>query len=114
MRLAPARMDLIVPNKLLLHARKIRSEIIKPEARGFAVQTPKGSIIDLATEFGVEVADASCSTPRFAARYLLAIMLSIPRIVPFPTLSCLFVPPRTFPATAVGDRHLGNQGAASP
>ncbi|MGO9114361.1 MAG: LamG-like jellyroll fold domain-containing protein [Thermoguttaceae bacterium] len=51
----PARLDLVAPGKVFLHVGKMSSEITKPEARGFEVQTPKGSIIDLGTEFGVEV-----------------------------------------------------------
>ena len=51
----PAQMDLLAPGKVFLHAGKISAEIVKPEARGFLVETPKGSIVDLGTEFAVDV-----------------------------------------------------------
>jgi hypothetical protein len=51
----PARLDLLGPTKVFLYAGKMTSEILKPEARGFEVRTPKGSVVDLGTEFGVEV-----------------------------------------------------------
>jgi hypothetical protein len=51
----PARLDLVAPGRVLLHTGKMTSEILRPEARGFEVQTSKGSVIDLGTEFGVEV-----------------------------------------------------------
>jgi hypothetical protein len=51
----PAKLDLVAADKVYLRAGKISAEILKPEARGFEVQTPKGSIVDLGTEFGVDV-----------------------------------------------------------
>ena len=51
----PARLDLLTPAKVFLYAGKMTSEVLKPEARGFEVRTPKGSVVDLGTEFGVEV-----------------------------------------------------------
>ena len=38
-----------------LQSGKMTAEILCPEARGFQVQTPKGNVVDLGTEFGVEV-----------------------------------------------------------
>jgi hypothetical protein len=54
----PARLDLLTPTKVFLYEGKISSEILKPAARGFEVRTSKGSIVDLGTEFGVEVTSA--------------------------------------------------------
>ncbi len=51
----PAKLDLVAPGKVFLRAGKISAEIIKPEARGFEVETPKGSVVDLGTEFAVDV-----------------------------------------------------------
>ncbi len=51
----PAHLDLVAPGRVFLHAGKMSSEIMRPEARGFEVQTPKGSVVDLGTEFGVAV-----------------------------------------------------------
>ncbi len=51
----PARLDLLTPAKVFLYAGKMTSEVLKPDARGFEVRTPKGSVVDLGTEFGVEV-----------------------------------------------------------
>ena len=51
----PATLDLVAPGKVFLHAGKIGSEVINPAAHGFEIQTPKGSVVDLGTEFGVEV-----------------------------------------------------------
>ncbi len=51
----PARLDLVAPGKVFLHEGKISAEITRPEARGFEVQTPKRSIVDLGTEFAVDV-----------------------------------------------------------
>ncbi len=51
----PARLDLLTPTKVFLYAGKMTSEVLKPAARGFEVRTPKGSVVDLGTEFGVEV-----------------------------------------------------------
>ena len=46
---------MVAPGKVFLHAGKISAEIVKPEARGFQVETPKGSVVDLGTEFAVDV-----------------------------------------------------------
>jgi hypothetical protein len=54
----PARLDLLTPSKVFLYAGKMTSEVLKPEARGFEVRTPQGSVVDLGTEFGVEVTPA--------------------------------------------------------
>ena len=51
----PAKLDLVAPGKVFLRAGKISAEILKPEARGFEVETPKGSVVDLGTEFAVDV-----------------------------------------------------------
>ncbi len=51
----PARLDLVAPGKVFLHTGKMSAEILKPEARGFVVETPKGSVVDLGTEFAVDV-----------------------------------------------------------
>jgi hypothetical protein len=51
----PARLDLLTPTKVFLYAGKMTSEVLRLEARGFEVRTPKGSVVDLGTEFGVEV-----------------------------------------------------------
>ena len=45
----------MAPGKVFLRAGKMTAEIIKPEARGFQVETPKGSVVDLGTEFAVDV-----------------------------------------------------------
>lgn len=52
---APADMDLVARGKVFLRAGKVSVEIMKPEARGFEVGTSKGSVVDLGTEFAVDV-----------------------------------------------------------
>ena len=51
----PARADLTSAMAMRLQSGKMTAEILRPEARGFQVQTPKGKVVDLGTEFGVEV-----------------------------------------------------------
>jgi hypothetical protein len=51
----PARAELTSAVKMSLHAGKMTAEILRPEARGFQVQTPKGMVVDLGTEFGIDV-----------------------------------------------------------
>ena len=85
----PARVELASVVALRLQSGKMTAEILRPEARGFQVQTPRGNVIDLGTEFGVEVtpcqdvevhvfrgevvvernADASAADPRPASGY---------------------------------------------
>ena len=45
----PARLDLLSASKVLT------SEILRPEARGFEVETCMGTVVDIGTEFGVQV-----------------------------------------------------------
>jgi hypothetical protein len=51
----PARAELTSAVAMRLQSGKMTAEILRPEARGFQVQTPKGKVVDLGTEFGVEV-----------------------------------------------------------
>jgi hypothetical protein len=52
---APAVLKLESPASLRLEQGKLSAEITDVRARGFQVQTPKGKVVDLGTEFGVEV-----------------------------------------------------------
>ena len=54
-RSRPRQVGSGCPGKVFLHAGKISAEIVNPEARGFQVETPKGSVVDLGTEFAVDV-----------------------------------------------------------
>jgi hypothetical protein len=51
----PACIEVISAIAMRLQSGKMTAEILRPEARGFQVQTSKGKVIDLGTEFGVEV-----------------------------------------------------------
>ena len=51
----PARAELTSAKAMRLQSGKMTAEILRPEARGFQVQTPKGKVVDLGTEFGIEV-----------------------------------------------------------
>ncbi len=51
----PACIQVTSAIAMRLKSGKITAEILRPEARGFQVQTPKGKVVDLGTEFGVEV-----------------------------------------------------------
>jgi hypothetical protein len=52
---APACLKIESPLSLLLEKGKLSAEITDVRARGFCVNTPRESIIDQGTEFGVEV-----------------------------------------------------------
>ncbi len=51
---APTAIELTNDNELTLASGKLSARV-RPSARGFTVVTPAGSIVDLGTEFGVEV-----------------------------------------------------------
>ncbi len=51
----PARAKLTSATAMRLQSGKMTAEVLRPEARGFQVQTPKGNVVDLGTEFGIEV-----------------------------------------------------------
>jgi hypothetical protein len=51
----PACADLISASSMRLRSGKMTAEVLRAEARGFQVQTPRGNVVDLGTEFGVEV-----------------------------------------------------------
>lgn len=50
----PARLDVIGPNKVRLHAGRAAAEV-PPAATGFTIESPDGRIIDVGTRFGIQV-----------------------------------------------------------
>lgn len=57
---APAEFEVVSPWEVKWHHGKVRVKV-PPAARGFAVQTPEMKLVDLGTEFGVEVDPALAS-----------------------------------------------------
>jgi hypothetical protein len=53
----PADVDLITPHRAKLNQGRIRVRVTEESGRGFSVETPDGDVVDLSTEFGLEVAD---------------------------------------------------------
>jgi hypothetical protein len=51
----PACFELLSDRKIALRSGKFTAEILRPEARGFEVVTPKGTVVDLGTEFAIVV-----------------------------------------------------------
>jgi ferric-dicitrate binding protein FerR (iron transport regulator) len=58
----PADLDLLGTSRARLRQGRIRVRITSETGRGFMVQTPRADVIDLGTEFGVEVAPGSDDT----------------------------------------------------
>src|SRR5690606_33982811 len=57
----PAQFVLVSPMRLQLDQGRIKIRVTDKRGRGFAVVTPHGEIVDLGTEFGVEVSDSKSS-----------------------------------------------------
>jgi len=60
----PARFRIIDDNSALLVKGKLRADV-PATATGFTIATPSGEIIDLGTQFGVEVSDGATQTHVF-------------------------------------------------
>ncbi len=50
----PAQVDLLLSDQMACRTGKLRA-VVPPRARGFRVDTPRFSLVDLGTEFGVQV-----------------------------------------------------------
>ncbi|HBO43111.1 MAG TPA: hypothetical protein DD670_04090 [Planctomycetaceae bacterium] len=53
----PADVELIAPLRARLNRGRIRVRVTEESGRGFVVETPDGEVVDLSTEFGLEVAE---------------------------------------------------------
>ena len=53
----PARLELIDAQRVVCHYGKVRAQV-PPVARGFTIVTPESEVVDLGTEFAIEVAEA--------------------------------------------------------
>jgi hypothetical protein len=53
----PASVDLVAPLRARLNRGRIRVRVTQPTGRGFAVDTPDGEVVDLSTEFGLDVTE---------------------------------------------------------
>lgn len=53
----PAEVDLVNPLRAKLNRGRIRVRVTEPTGQGFVVETPDGEIVDLGTEFALNVAD---------------------------------------------------------
>lgn len=54
----PAAFQLISSNEAYCSSGKLSAHV-PPQAKGFRIQTPKGTIVDLGTDFGLDLNDAS-------------------------------------------------------
>ena len=50
----PARLELLGPTSAKLHSGKLTAQV-PPAAKGFAILSPQGRVVDLGTEFGISV-----------------------------------------------------------
>ncbi|MBN2022772.1 MAG: FecR domain-containing protein [Pirellulales bacterium] len=53
----PADVDLVAPLRAKLNLGRIRVRVTEPSGHGFVVETPDGEVVDLSTEFGLDVAE---------------------------------------------------------
>jgi hypothetical protein len=53
----PADVDMIAPLRAKLYRGRIRVRVTEPSGHGFAVETPDGEVVDLSTEFGLDVVE---------------------------------------------------------
>lgn len=51
----PCEVELVSANQAICHAGRLRAQV-PPQARGFSITAPKFKVVDLGTEFGLEVA----------------------------------------------------------
>jgi hypothetical protein len=51
----PGNVELVSANQAICHAGRLRAQV-PPQARGFSITAPKFKVVDLGTEFGLEVA----------------------------------------------------------
>ncbi|MBN2215814.1 MAG: FecR domain-containing protein [Pirellulales bacterium] len=57
----PADVDLVTPLRARLNRGRIRVRVTEKSGRGFVVETPDGEIVDLSTEFGIDVKEGKNS-----------------------------------------------------
>lgn len=57
----PADVDLVTPLRARLNHGRIRVRVTEKSGRGFVVETPDGEIVDLSTEFGIDVREGKNS-----------------------------------------------------
>lgn len=60
----PAELQLVSSGEATCTRGKLSAHV-PPQAKGFRIQTPKGTIVDLGTEFGLDVSDASAEVHVF-------------------------------------------------
>jgi hypothetical protein len=60
----PAELQLISSGEATCTRGKLSANV-PPQAKGFRINTPKGTIVDLGTEFGLDVSDASAEVHVF-------------------------------------------------
>jgi len=53
----PADVEMTAPLRARLNRGRIRVRVTEPSGHGFVVQTPDGDVVDLSTEFGLDVAE---------------------------------------------------------
>jgi hypothetical protein len=53
----PAELQLVSSGEATCTRGKLSANV-PPQAKGFRINTPKGTIVDLGTEFGLDVSDA--------------------------------------------------------
>lgn len=53
----PGKLEILSASEAFCHSGKLRASV-PPAARGFVIDTPNGKVVDLGTEFGLEVGDA--------------------------------------------------------
>lgn len=60
----PAQLQIISSGEATCTSGKLSAHV-PPQAKGFRINTPKGTIVDLGTEFGLDVSDASAEVHVF-------------------------------------------------
>ncbi|MCC9644676.1 FecR domain-containing protein [Rhodopirellula sp. JC740] len=76
----PAEMELVSSAEAIMHRGRIRAEV-PPAARGFVVRTNDMKVVDLGTEFGLEVSDEGANVQVFDGEVELHTQSKQPQLV---------------------------------
>lgn len=58
----PGYIEWLEPMRMKIHEGRIRVRIYQPKGRGFVVEMPHGEVVDLGTEFAIDVSSEQVST----------------------------------------------------
>ncbi|MEO9590971.1 LamG-like jellyroll fold domain-containing protein [Rhodopirellula bahusiensis] len=76
----PAEMEVVSAAEAIMHRGRIRAEV-PPAARGFVVRTQDMKVVDLGTEFGLEVSDEGSNVQVFDGEVELQVDEDQPQLV---------------------------------